>query len=111
MKGLLKWGGGVLVAGLALLLVYGVAVEPRFILDERRYTVGLAGLGEGWAGAEVAVFADLQVGMWLANTHMVERVVARVVEARGGDDPRFRQARHETRPVCGGAGPCTARAE
>ncbi len=80
MKRLLKWSGVTLVAGLALLVVYGLLVEPRLILDERRYSMSLPRLDEKWVGAEVAVVADLQVGMWLANTNMVERVVARVVE-------------------------------
>ncbi len=81
VKRLLRRVGVALLAGLALLLVYGVMVEPRFILDERSYTVELPRLGEEWIGAEIVVFADIQVGMWLANTHMVERVVARVVDA------------------------------
>ena len=67
-------------AALLLLVVYGAAVEPRFVLDERRYQAAVPGLGEPWQGAEVAVFSDLQVGMWWANTAMVERVVDRVVQ-------------------------------
>lgn len=81
MKGLLKWSGIALLAGLALLTAYGVLVEPRLILDERRYSIALPRVDQDWEGAEVAVFADLQVGMWLANINMVRRVVARVVEA------------------------------
>lgn len=69
------------VAYLALLTGYGVLVEPRLVLDERRYTVQLPGLTEEWSGTEVAVFADLQVGMWWHNVGMVEQVVDRVVEA------------------------------
>jgi len=65
----------------ALLLVYGVAVEPRLVLDEREITAELPGLDAAWEGEQVAVFSDLQTGMWLANTGMVERVVDRVVEA------------------------------
>ena len=70
-----------LVAFGALLVLYGVAVEPRLILDERRYAVPLPQLEEEWDGTEVAVLSDIQVGMWWANTGMVERVVDRVVEA------------------------------
>jgi predicted MPP superfamily phosphohydrolase len=76
---------------LALLLVYGVAVEPRFILDERRYDAQLPQLGEAWDGTEAAVVSDLQVGMWWANTGMVERAVDEIVAAEpdvallGGD--------------------------
>lgn len=70
------------VTALAVLVVtYGVAVEPRFILDERRIEARVPGLGQDWAGAEVMVFSDLQVGMWWDNTGMVERVVAETVAA------------------------------
>lgn len=69
------------VAGvLGLTLVYGVAIEPRLILEEKRLQVALPGLSDAWAGAEVAVLTDLQVGMWLANEGMVERAVEQVVE-------------------------------
>lgn len=67
-------------AVVVLLLVYGVAVEPRLVLDEREITAELPGLDESWEGERVAVFADVQTGMWLANTGMVERVVDRVVD-------------------------------
>ena len=79
------------VAGLALLLAYGVFVEPRLVLDEERLEIHLPALGDGWSGETVAVFSDLQVGMWFANTGMVERVVDRVVDEQpaavllGGD--------------------------
>jgi len=67
---------------LMLLLAYGVAIEPRLVLDHRRYTVGIPGLAPGREGMQVAVFADLQTGMWWANDAMVERIVARVVRER-----------------------------
>jgi predicted MPP superfamily phosphohydrolase len=68
---------GVLVVALA---VYGVALEPRVILEERRVEAQLPGLPDAWDGAEIAVFSDLQVGMWWDNVDMVERVVDRVVD-------------------------------
>lgn len=71
-----------LAALLALVLVYGVGIEPRLVLDDRRYPAPIPGLGEEWEGARLAVFADLQTGMWWANGGMVERVVARVVDER-----------------------------
>lgn len=80
-KHLLKRVAIALAVFLALLALYGVLVEPRLILDERRYAVPLPALGPEWEVLEVAVFSDLQVGMWWANTGMVERVVDRVVEA------------------------------
>ena len=66
----------------ALLLAYGVAIEPRLVLDHRRYTAEIPGLAPGREGMQVAVFADLQTGMWWANGGMVERIVARVVRDR-----------------------------
>ena len=80
-----------LLALLLALIVYGTFVEPRFILDERRERAAIPNLPPDWEGAEVAVVADFQVGMWLGNTGMVERSVERIVEARpaaallGGD--------------------------
>lgn len=65
---------------LGLTLTYGVMVEPRLILEEKRLEAALPGLSEAWAGAEIAVLTDLQVGMWLANEGMVKRAVDRIVE-------------------------------
>lgn len=70
---------GIAGAVVVLLVVYGVAVEPRFILDERRYRAPIPGLPAEWYGAQIAVFADLQAGMWWDNLPMVERIVDRVV--------------------------------
>ena len=69
-----------LLALVLLVAVYGAAVEPRLILDERRYEADIPGLGPDWDGAEIAVFSDLQVGMWWDNSGMVGRIVDRVVE-------------------------------
>lgn len=55
-------------------------VETTWPSDERRYAAPLPMLDEQWEGTEVAVFSDLQVGMWWDNAGMVERVVDRVVE-------------------------------
>lgn len=68
---------GVLVVALA---AYGVLVEPRLILEERRVEAQVPGLPDAWEGAQLAVFSDLQVGMWWDNVGMVERVVDRVVD-------------------------------
>lgn len=71
------------VAGgvLALLLFWGVVVEP-YRIDERRETAVLPGLDPAWEGREVAVIADFQVGMWMANTGTVRRIVRRLVKRR-----------------------------
>ena len=60
--------------------VYGSAVEPRLRLDERRMATQIPALPADWSGAEVAVFSDLQVGMWWANVDMIERAVERTIE-------------------------------
>ncbi len=65
---------------LTLLLVYGVLVEPRLILDEVHAEVPLPLVDEELAGTEVAVASDFQLGMWFANTGMVERSIATIVE-------------------------------
>ena len=90
MKHILKYLAGVLGTVLVLLLVYGL-IEPRLILDERRETAAIPALPQQWEDAEIAVLADLQIGMWWANTGMVERAVETVVEEQpdavllGGD--------------------------
>lgn len=66
----------------ALLLIWGVAVEPRFILDRRDLDVPMSRLPGELDGFRIAVIADLQIGMWLANRGMVRRVVDAIVELR-----------------------------
>ncbi|MFI7742800.1 metallophosphoesterase [Kocuria rhizosphaericola] len=71
------------VVALGLLVVgYGVAIEPRLILDQERIQARIPGLGPEWVGAQVMVFSDLQVGMWWDNTGMIERVVETTVAAQ-----------------------------
>ena len=72
-----------LVAFLALvgfLLVWGMA-EPYFI-NEQRHDVQLPNLPASLEGEQIAAIADFQVGMWLANTWTVQRIVARLVEEK-----------------------------
>jgi predicted MPP superfamily phosphohydrolase len=59
--------------------VYSTAVEPRIVVrnDERAAVPNLPAV---WRGKQIAVFADLQVGMWWANTDAVRRAVRRVVD-------------------------------
>ena len=83
--------GAALGVLLVLLVVYGVFVEPRLILDEERAEVPLPQLAEADAGTEVAVLSDLQIGMWFDNDGMVARAVEAVLAAEpdvvllGGD--------------------------
>ena len=69
-----------LVVVLALLVVYGTAIEPRLRLDEPHHDAAIPNLGEELEGTTIAVFADLQVGMWWANHGMISRIAERVVE-------------------------------
>jgi uncharacterized protein len=80
MKALAYVVGGAL--GVVLLLIlWGVVLEPRLI-DEEHYMVALPHLPPAWHGRQIALIADLQVGMWLANTDTIRRLVARLVECR-----------------------------
>lgn len=69
-----------LFALIGLLLLWGL-LEP-YVIGEERYEVSMSGLPAGWEGQQVAVIADLQVGMWLDNTLTVRRTVSRLLEAR-----------------------------
>ncbi len=68
-------------AAVFLLLIWGVAIEPR-LLTEARETVRLPALPSAWQGQRVALIADLQIGMWLENVGAVRRAVARLIELR-----------------------------
>lgn len=69
------------VAALVLLgFVYGVAVEPRFVLSVQTERATIPDLPEHRWGERIAVLADLQIGMWWDNRRMARRAVARIVE-------------------------------
>jgi predicted MPP superfamily phosphohydrolase len=59
--------------------VYSTAVEPRFVVRNDEPAV-VPNLPAYWRGKQIAVFADLQVGMWWANIDAVRRAVRDVVE-------------------------------
>lgn len=80
MKRALKTTVVTLMVLVSMLTVYGFAIEPRLILDEERHSAVIPGLSAKADGTEIAVIADMQVGMWFANTGMVERIVERVVD-------------------------------
>jgi predicted MPP superfamily phosphohydrolase len=77
VKGLVLFGTGAML----LLLIWGVAIEPR-LFEEREEIVHIFDLPPAWEGQQVALIADLQVGMWLGNTDTIRRIVARLVEIR-----------------------------
>jgi predicted MPP superfamily phosphohydrolase len=66
---------------LAAIVFYGTAIEPRLVArnDEQAPIPNLPG---SWEHQQVAVFADLQVGMWWSNTDAARRIVGQVVEMR-----------------------------
>lgn len=66
---------------LGLLLLWGVGIEPRLVDDEWE-VASIPDLPPEWEGARVALIADLQIGMWLANTDTVGRIVGRLVRER-----------------------------
>lgn len=80
MQRFLTSAGLVVAVLVPALAVYGTAIEPRLVLEERRETIEIPSLGGSWTGQQVAVFSDLQVGMWWDNVDMIERVVDRVVD-------------------------------
>lgn len=71
---------GGLLGGLLLLLVYGVFIEPRLLLDDERFEAEIPNLPSAWEGQKVALLADFQIGMWLGNTGMVEEAIEDGIE-------------------------------
>lgn len=70
---------GLVMAVLLGVLAYGSLIEPRMLLDVREETGSVPDLPQAWRGTRVAVFADMQVGMWGDNTRMIRRVAERIV--------------------------------
>lgn len=66
---------------LVAVMLYGTAVEPRFVVRHDE-AAAIPHLPAAWEGRQVAVFADLQVGMWWANTDAARRLVRTVVHIR-----------------------------
>ena len=67
--------------GLGLGLTWGVGVEPR-LLDRRDEIGWVPGLPAEWDGKRLALLADPQVGLLLANVDTVRRAVGLVVRER-----------------------------
>lgn len=66
---------------LAVVAFYGTVIEPRFVLTQHE-SAPIPALPNAWEGKQVAVFADLQVGMWWANRDAARRAVRKVVELK-----------------------------
>ncbi|MCW8193834.1 metallophosphoesterase [Proteobacteria bacterium 005FR1] len=71
----------IIVSITAVLLLWGVVIEPR-IIDEEQFTVGIPDLPPDWQQKEVAVIGDFQIGMWLENDSTIRRIVDELVERR-----------------------------
>lgn len=76
-----KWVVLTLGILIAALLLWGVLIEPRLI-DVERETAMIPDLPPEWEGQRIAVIADLQVGMWMANTGTAHRIARRLVAMR-----------------------------
>ena len=69
-----------LLGFLVALVVWGAAVEPRFLLDDHAFEAELPGLAPGWDGQTLALIADFQVGMWMDNPGMVRDAVQDILD-------------------------------
>jgi len=65
---------------LAGVFIYGAAVEPRFVVRNNE-AAAIPNLPAAWEGQRIAVFADMQVGMWWANTDAARKVVRYTLDA------------------------------
>ncbi len=65
---------------LVLVAVYGVFIEPRFLLDHEQYEARIPDLPPEWDGQQVALVADFQLGMWLGNDGMVREALRAAVD-------------------------------
>lgn len=77
LKGILIQLGGILL----LLLVWGMLIEPR-LLDVEQEAAAIPQLSRNWEGRQIALLADWQVGMRLANTGTMREATERVVQLR-----------------------------
>ncbi len=64
-----------------LLLVWGVLIEPG-LLEVEEETAVIPDLPRAWEGRQIALLADWQVGMWLANTGTMRDATEKVVRLR-----------------------------
>jgi hypothetical protein len=70
-----------LVKLLAAVTLYSTAIEPRIVV-RNDYAGPVPNLPPAWEGKQIALFADLQVGMWWANLGTARKLVKQVVEIR-----------------------------
>ncbi|MGE3508120.1 MAG: metallophosphoesterase [Vicinamibacterales bacterium] len=69
------------LAILVLATLWGAGLEPRLV-DSQHIVAPVPNLPPEWDGRTVALIADLQVGMWLANLDTIRRIIRELVETR-----------------------------
>ncbi|QBQ53687.1 metallophosphoesterase [Nitrosococcus wardiae] len=79
MKKFLKYTAVVLL-GLFLVLILWGLLEPRLMIDYRPITAEIPNLPMEWEGKQIALLADIQIGMWLDNRATVRRIVNKLIE-------------------------------
>jgi uncharacterized protein len=69
------------VAGFFFVLLMWSFLEP-YHLDEQVVVAEISSLPQSWQEKRIAVIADFQVGMWMANTKTIEHAIAQIIKAR-----------------------------
>jgi predicted MPP superfamily phosphohydrolase len=69
------------LGAVGLPLLWGMAIEP-YLLEWRDEVAEVPRLPAAWEGRELVLLADLQVGIWLANTRAIRTIVRRLVARR-----------------------------
>lgn len=69
------------VVGFLLALLVWAVIEPYY-LDKDIVVAEIPSLPPSWQGKQIAVVADFQIGMWMANTRTAEQAIAQIVADR-----------------------------
>jgi hypothetical protein len=69
------------LGAVSLPFIWGMAIEP-YLVDWRDDVAEVPRLPAAWEGRELVLLADLQVGIWLANTRAIRTIVRRLVARR-----------------------------
>lgn len=69
-----------LFGGLLVLVLWSL-IEP-YRLDRNVVDVNVPALPQTWRGKQIAVVADFQIGMWMANTSTVKQAIGQIVTDR-----------------------------
>ncbi|WNZ25609.1 metallophosphoesterase [Leptolyngbya sp. NK1-12] len=66
------------VAAFLLALLIWSVIEPYY-LDREGVTAEIPSLPQSWQGKKIAVVADFQIGMWMANTRTVAEAINQII--------------------------------